>query len=49
MQLQAAVQEVVLVWVRDPEVLEVVRDFLEPLGYAVEFAPEAAAPGETAH
>jgi len=31
----------VLVWIRDREILEVVRELLEPLGYEVEFAPDA--------
>jgi len=39
-------QEGVLVWIRDQEILELVRDFLEPLGYTVEFAPEGAVRGE---
>ena len=43
MQLQPEVHEVVLVWIRDQEILEVVREFLEPLGYEVEFAPDALA------
>ena len=46
MQLQPQVQEMVLVWIRDQEILELVREFLEPLGYEVEFAPDALAAGE---
>jgi CheY-like chemotaxis protein len=43
MQLQPEVQETVLVWIRDQEIIEVVREFLEPLGYEVVFAPDAVA------
>jgi CheY-like chemotaxis protein len=46
MQLQPEVQEMVLVRIRDQEILEVVREFLEPLGYEVEFAPDALVVGE---
>jgi CheY-like chemotaxis protein len=41
MQVRSEVQDLVLVWIRDQEVLELIREFLEPLGYSVEFAPEA--------
>jgi CheY-like chemotaxis protein len=41
MQVESHVQEPVLVWIRDQEVLELIREFLEPLGYSVEFAPDA--------
>jgi len=41
MQVQSQVQDRVQVWIRDQEVLELIREFLEPLGYSVEFAPEA--------
>jgi CheY-like chemotaxis protein len=47
MQLQPEVQETVLVWIRDQEILEVVREFLEPLGCEVEFAPDAVIVAET--
>jgi Fur family ferric uptake transcriptional regulator len=43
MQVQTEVQELVLVWIKDQRVLELVREFLEPLGYSVEFAPDAKA------
>ena len=42
MQVQSEVEKVVLVWVQDREILELIREFLEPLGYTVEFAPEAS-------
>lgn len=41
MQVQSEVQDMVLVWTRDQEVLDLIREFLEPLGYSVDFAPEA--------
>ena len=43
MQVQTEVQELVLVWIKDQRVLELVREFLEPFGYSVEFAPDAKA------
>ena len=48
MQVQSEVQDPVLVWTRDQEVLDLIREFLEPLGYTVESAPEASAAGENA-
>jgi CheY-like chemotaxis protein len=47
MQLRAEVERVVLVWIHDQEILELIRDLLEPLGYTVEFAPDGAVRGET--
>ena len=40
--------KLVLVWVQDREVLDLIRDFLEPLGYKVEFAEEALIAGHAA-
>src|SRR6476646_9067496 len=48
MQVQSEVEKLVLVWVEDREILELVREFLEPLGYSVEFAPEASVAGKAA-
>ena len=48
MQVQSEVEKLVLVWVEDREILELIREFLEPLGYSVEFAPEASVAGKAA-
>jgi len=48
MPVQTEVQNLVLVWVQDREVLELIREFLEPLGYRVEFAAEASIAGQAA-
>jgi CheY-like chemotaxis protein len=48
MQVQSEVEKLVLVWVEDREILELVREFLEPLGYRVEFAPETSIAGKAA-
>ncbi len=48
MQVQTEVEKLVLVWIQDQEILEVIREFLEPLGYKVQFAPEAMVAGEAA-
>jgi CheY-like chemotaxis protein len=48
MPVQTDLENLVLVWVRDREILELVREFLEPLGYRVEFAEEAAIAGHAA-
>jgi hypothetical protein len=48
MQVQSEVEKLVLVWVEDREILELVREFLEPLGYRVEFAPETSVAGKAA-
>jgi CheY-like chemotaxis protein len=42
MQVQNEVEKLVLVWVQNREILELIREFLEPLGYTVEFAPETS-------
>jgi len=46
MQVQSEVEKLVLVWVEDREILQLIREFLEPLGYTVEFAPEASISGK---
>ena len=38
---QPEVQKLVLVSIEDRETIELIREFLEPLGYSVRFAPEA--------
>lgn len=48
MQVQFEVEKLVLVWVEEREILELIREFLEPLGYRVEFAPEASIAGKAA-
>jgi CheY-like chemotaxis protein len=48
MPVQTEVDNLVLVWVQDPEILNLIREFLEPLGYRVEFATEALIAGEAA-
>jgi hypothetical protein len=48
MQLQAVTEKLVLVWIEDREILDIIREFLEPLGYTVQFASEAFVPGEAA-
>ena len=48
MSVQTAGENLVLVWIQDREILELIREFVEPLGYSVEFAPEASAAGEAA-
>jgi len=48
MPVQTEVEKLVLVWIQDREILELIREFVEPLGYTVEFAPEASAAGEAA-
>jgi CheY-like chemotaxis protein len=46
MPVQTEVGKLVLVWIQDREALDLIREFLEPLGYTVESAPEALAAGE---
>jgi len=48
MPVQTEVQNLVLVWVQDREILELIREFLGPLGYRVEFAVEASIAGQAA-
>jgi len=48
MPVQTEVENLVLVWVQDREVLDLIREFLEPLGYRVEFATEASIAGQAA-
>ncbi len=48
MPVQSEEERLVLVWVQDWEVLDLIRDFLEPLGYRVEFAEEALIAGHAA-
>jgi CheY-like chemotaxis protein len=48
MPVQAEGEKLVLVWIQDREVLDLTREFLEPLGYRVEFAAEAPVAGEAA-
>jgi len=38
---QPEVQKLVLVSIEDRETIELIREFLEPLGYSVRFAPKA--------
>ena len=40
---QPEVQKFVLVSIEDRETIELIREFLEPLGYSVLFAPQAPA------
>jgi len=49
MPVQTEVENLVLVWVQDRDVLDLIREFLEPLGYTVEFAEEASIAGQAAH
>jgi CheY-like chemotaxis protein len=46
MPVQTEVEKLVLVSVQDREILELIREFLEPLGYTVEIAPEALVAGK---
>ena len=48
MPVLTEVENLVLVWVQDREVLDLIRDFLEPLGYTVEFAEEASITSQAA-
>jgi hypothetical protein len=48
MPVQTEVDNLVLVWVKDREILDLIREFLEPLGYRVEFAAEASIAGQAA-
>ncbi len=41
MPTQLEVENLVLVWNEDQEILGLIREFLEPLGYTVQFASEA--------
>jgi CheY-like chemotaxis protein len=46
---QTEEQKSVLVTIEDRETIELIREFLEPLGYSVRFAPEAPTLEMSAH
>jgi len=43
MQVELELEKQVLVLSPNQDILLLIRDFLEPLGYSVEFAPEVSA------
>ena len=46
---QTEVQKLILVSIEDCETFELIREFLEPLGYSVQFASEAPILEMSAH